>query len=518
MKKTEKRDYQSKIKTIEELAKIVGPRPRNKKVIMCHGTFDIVHPGHIRHLNYASEHGDILVVTLTNDAHINKANFRPYIPDQLRAMNLASLEVVDYVVIDQNATPLENLAILQPDFFAKGYEYNAEGVHPRTKNEMEVIEKFGGEMIFTPGDVVFSSSHIIESEAPNLAKEKLEILFNSEKVTFDDLRNTLAKFKGIKVHVVGDTIVDSYTYCTVVGSGSKTPTMSLKYEHQNDFTGGAAIVAKHLAATGAEVTFSTILGDDTFGKFVLDDLENCGVKTLPIIDKARPTTNKNAFIAGGYRMIKIDKVDNRPISDKVLTQMASQITKTKDIDVVMFSDFRHGIFSKSTIPTLINAIPKNVMKVADSQVASRWGNILDFKGFDLITPNEKEARFALGDQDSVIRPLATNLYQKAECKILILKMGEKGQITHRTGDVDDPRKFFTVDSFAKNVVDAVGSGDALLSYSTLALAATKNEVIASILGAIAAALACEKDGNIPIVPEEVLERINKIEKEMKYQA
>jgi len=99
----------SKIKTVDELAKCIGPRPRAKKVIMCHGTFDIVHPGHIRHLMYAKSKADILVASLTADKHITKANFRPFVPQELRAMNLAALELVDYVVIDRNPTPIENL-------------------------------------------------------------------------------------------------------------------------------------------------------------------------------------------------------------------------------------------------------------------------------------------------------------------------------------------------------------------------------------------------------------------------
>src|SRR6185295_17355096 len=101
-------DYRRKIKTREELKEILGPRPRARSVIMCHGTFDIVHPGHVRHLFYAKEKADILVGSLTCDAHINKANFRPFVPEELRAMNLAALEMVDYVVIDRNATPIEN--------------------------------------------------------------------------------------------------------------------------------------------------------------------------------------------------------------------------------------------------------------------------------------------------------------------------------------------------------------------------------------------------------------------------
>ena len=90
---------------------------------MCHGTFDIVHPGHLRHLMYAKEKADLLIASVTADAHITKAAHRPYVPQELRAANLAALEIVDYVIIDPNATPIENIRALQPDFFAKGYEY-----------------------------------------------------------------------------------------------------------------------------------------------------------------------------------------------------------------------------------------------------------------------------------------------------------------------------------------------------------------------------------------------------------
>ena len=115
--------YKAKIKTTDELVAAIGPRPRKNKVIMCHGTFDLVHPGHIRHLLYAKSKADILVASLTADAHINKANYRPFVPQDLRAINLAALEMVDYVIIDRNPTPLDNIALIQPDYFAKGYEY-----------------------------------------------------------------------------------------------------------------------------------------------------------------------------------------------------------------------------------------------------------------------------------------------------------------------------------------------------------------------------------------------------------
>src|SRR5436190_8927450 len=187
----ERATYDRKIKTCEQLRAILGPFPREKRVIMCHGTFDLVHPGHIRHLIYAKSKADILVTSLTSDQHIAKANYRPFVPQMLRAMNLAALEIVDYVIIDENPTPIENLKFIQPDYFAKGYEYNKSGMHPKTKEEFDALASYGGEILFTPGDIVYSSSHIIESEPPNLAADKLHMLMAAENVTFSDLHEAI---------------------------------------------------------------------------------------------------------------------------------------------------------------------------------------------------------------------------------------------------------------------------------------------------------------------------------------
>lgn len=511
-----KKLFAHKIKTIEEIKASIGERPRNIKVIMCHGTFDVVHPGHIRHMLYAKTKADILIASLTADQHILKGSMRPYVPEDLRAVNLAALEMVDYVLIDHESTPLKNLAALQPDFFAKGYEYTSGTVHPKTQGEIEILDSYGGEMIFTPGDIVYSSSALLELAPPSIAIEKLLVLMRSEGVSFQDLRNAIQSLRGVEVHVIGDTIVDSYTYCSMIGGMTKTPTMSVRFEKKVDYVGGAAVVAKHLRAAGAKVVFSTVLGNDDYKNFVLNDLKNNGVECLPIIDETRPTTNKNAIVAESYRLLKVDTLDNRSISDKITERLKNQI---KDVSsrAIVFSDFRHGVFNKGTIPILASAIPTKVYKVADSQVASRWGNILEFEGFDLITPNEREARFALGDQDSVVRPLAVELYRRARCKTLLLKCGSRGIIVYRSDKVDDYRAFFVVESFADRVVDAVGAGDALLAYATLSMVATKNEVISSILGNLAAGVECEHEGNWLVTPDQVIKKIDVLEKLVNYE-
>ena len=315
-----------KIISVNELIEKVGTFPRTKKVIMAHGCFDIIHPGHVRHLAYAKSKADILVASLTADRHITKGIYRPHVPEQIRAESLAALEMVDYVIIDDNATPYANIETIKPDYFAKGFEY-ADNHHPLTKEDISSVESYGGQMIFTPGDVVYSSTKLLDTHLPNLGVEKLFSLMKRFDITFGGLKDAIQKFKNYKVHVVGDTIVDTYTRTALIGSNAKTPTFSVLYQGHEDYIGGAGIVAEHLRAAGATVQFDT-------GR----------------------TTKKNHIVCGDTRLLKIDTVDNTPMSPRDVDSLAKAI-KNADADCVIFSDFRHGIFHKGNIPVLSASIP-----------------------------------------------------------------------------------------------------------------------------------------------------------------
>ena len=129
--------YKNKIVSKDFLVNL-RKKNKNKKIIMCHGVFDIVHPGHIRHLFYAKEKADILVVSLTADIHIKKGVYRPHVPENLRAINLSAFEVVDFVIIDKNPEPYEILKKFKPDFFAKGFEYLG-SKNKKTDKEVEIL-------------------------------------------------------------------------------------------------------------------------------------------------------------------------------------------------------------------------------------------------------------------------------------------------------------------------------------------------------------------------------------------
>lgn len=495
--------YGFKIVTIGELvaSKSEGIL-ENKSIAMCHGVFDIVHPGHVRHLAYAREKADVLVVSVTSDKHITKGQYRPHVPARLRALNLAAFDAVDFVVIDTNPNCLENLEVLKPDIFAKGFEYS-EPLPKATQQERAVIESYGGRMLFTPGDVVYSSSQLLRFDAPELCLEKMELALAEVGSTVDDLYKALACSRSPEFHVVGDAIVDSYSRTTLIGGQTKTPTFSVKLDSRDDYVGGAGVVCKHLKAAGANVRFTTLLGEDSLGSMVLADLAAQGINVDPVVDPMRPTTNKNAFIADGYRLLKVDVVDNRPIVGAVLEGFCDSI-RSSSAEAVIFSDFRHGIFAKNSVSDLVGSIPEGAVKIADSQVASRWGNITDFKGFDLVTPNEREARFSLADQDSSVGVLAEKIRTACDAKFVALKLGSRGMIGLGA------QSYFSLDSFCDAPVDPVGAGDAFLAHCSASLTRGYSFEIASIIGSLAAACACQFDGNKAVTRDQIQEALDSI--------
>jgi len=195
--------YGKKIVDLDDLVSHLPWGERVKKVILCHGVFDLVHPGHVRHLVYAKSKADVLVVSITSDGYINKGQYRPHIPQQIRALNLAAFEMVDFVLIDDNPTPIEIIEKLKPDFLAKGFEYG-ELSNEKTVLEQETLLKYGGKIIFTPGDVVYSSSSIINSEKETFGRQNLGLILEAEKMDIRAIIESVETKSMPKVLVVGE--------------------------------------------------------------------------------------------------------------------------------------------------------------------------------------------------------------------------------------------------------------------------------------------------------------------------
>lgn len=152
----------NKILTIEELAKRVAAlKAAGKKVIHCHGCFDLMHPGHIKYFQAAKEMGDILIVTISPDIYVDKGPGRPVFNQQLRAESIAALECVDHIAINQWPTAEETIRMIRPDIYVKGQEFEKlEDKTGKLQKEYAVIKEVGAEIGFTH-EIVFSSTKIL---------------------------------------------------------------------------------------------------------------------------------------------------------------------------------------------------------------------------------------------------------------------------------------------------------------------------------------------------------------------
>ena len=229
-----------------------------------------------------------------------------------------------------------------------------------------------------------------------------------------------------------------------------------------------------------------MINKDKLGNLAKKILKKYNVNLNPIHEYDRPTTEKSIYISKDHNLLKVNNVSNQPISNTSLDKIKK--IKKNNYDILVIADYRHGIFNNQSCKEIIKSISKKAFKAADSQVASRWGNILDFKGFDLITPTEQEARYSLFEQDLTIRTLADKLMKNSKSKNIILKIGERGLIAL----ANNKPEYITLDPFVENLQDANGAGDALLAYSSASLFKEKSLIMASIIGIIAASCKCEK--------------------------
>ena len=170
-----------KVQSLDNLQKIVEQlKKEGKKIVHCHGCFDIVHYGHVRHFMSAKEQGDILIVTVTQDKFVRKGPGRPYFSEDIRMHMISSLQCVDYVALNQWETAVEIIKILKPDVYVKGKEVvengnvdmvqGENGKISNIKAEEEAVLSVGGRLHFTE-EITFSSTRIINQITENVPDE-----------------------------------------------------------------------------------------------------------------------------------------------------------------------------------------------------------------------------------------------------------------------------------------------------------------------------------------------------------
>jgi rfaE bifunctional protein kinase chain/domain/rfaE bifunctional protein nucleotidyltransferase chain/domain len=509
-------------KKIVSLAQLLAlrheARAAGRAVVHCHGCFDIVHPGHIHHLQLAKSYGDLLVVSVSADSQVSKGVNRPLVPDDLRAESLAALECVDFVHVNPEPTAVDLLEQLRPDVYVKGkeYEHNRD---PRFLAERETVTRHGGRVICSSGDVIFSSTALIgQMDAGDfLHQEKLRRLRERCHLHTASMHALIHRFRGQRVLVIGDYILDRYHFCEATGIAGESPMMSLRSLETKDYDGGAAVIALHLAGLGANPTLLTTLADHAAGP-ERQRLAAAGVDVLAH-PRGRANVCKHRYLVDQTKMMKVDEGQAASLDSRSEKTLADWILDAADgAAAVIFADFGYGTLTGGLIDRVLADLRCRVPVIA-ADVSGRQSNLLRFKDADLLCPTEREVRETLHDFTNSLPATVWNLLHATQARGAIVTLGKQGLITFDKNSAsaagtnpDDIRlRSEYIPALSRFAIDPLGCGDALLATATLTLAAGGSLTSAAFLGSLAAAAHAQLLGNAPLSTDRLLDRLQSLE-------
>jgi len=482
-------DPKNKIFSIEALAtKAIELKKNKQKIILCHGTFDLMHGGHIKYLQKAKSKGDLLFVTVTADEYVNKGPGRPVFNDSLRAENLAALACVDFVGINYELTAVDMLKKICPDLYVKGSEYQKpeEDITGNIQKEIDAVREGGGDIFYT-NEITFSSSSLINDHFDVFAPEtKTFLLEFKQKYSDKEIQDQIGSLLDLNVLVIGDIIIDQYHYVSPLGQTGKGNVLAVQYENEEQFAGGSIAVANHTAQFVNNVTLLSALGDrDSHEDYIRSKLEK-NVAPVFTYFKDAPTLTKRRFVDGDltklfevyfYRDEPSFKDDGKFVEKWLCDHVA-------EYDLVLVADFGNGFIS----PNMREIICSRAKFLAiNTQINS--GNrgyhvITNYKRANYISLNEPEIRLATHNRHDSLEHVASEVTKILGAKHCAVTRGTKGVVMFDA----DKKSFYRVPALSSRVVDRIGAGDAFLSLSAICLAGGLDSQIANFVGSVAAAM------------------------------
>lgn len=487
---------------LEQLAhKLSELKAQGKRIVLCHGVFDLLHIGHIRYLRGAKALGDVLVVTCSPDKFVDKGPGRPAFSETLRVEALASLDCVDYAAINQWPTAEETLRLLRPHVYAKGSEFkNLEDATGKIGREAAVVAEIGAQLEFI-SDIVFSSSHLINQYLSNFSescKEYLDIFRKQHNLA--EMTDYLDRLQDITVLLVGDAIIDEYCYCSSLGASSKDPVLALLHQGRDSFAGGAAAVANHLAQHVKKVIFCTVLGDDNKEEYFRSNLAP-NVELHTVIRPNAPTVCKSRIVDGYsfqkhleiYHMAKGNLPDD--VAHELETLVESFIPQA---DMVLAADFGNGCIMLPLAQRLAAQAPWLAVNAQANAGNRGLHTISRYPRVDFASLAGHELTLEFRNSSLSSADMMWELRQKLSAQCILLTEGRNGCAVLTQDD------FQRAPSFAANVVDRVGAGDALFSLTSLCAYKNMPTDVIAFLGNIAGSLAVETIGNAKAVGKQAI--------------
>ncbi len=487
-----------KVKRISDLSKIISRlKKEGKKIIHCHGVFDLIHPGHIRYFEEAKKRGDIVVVTITADVFVKKGPGRPIFHERLRAEFLSSISFVDYVSIDRSESAVAAIMAIKPDVYLKGPDYRGirkdTSIYKRLLEEEEAVKKVGGKLEFTD-DIVFSSTKLINSYIDVYPARTRRYLENLRRdYTTDDVVDWMRKLEDIKILIIGDAIIDQYHYSKPVGKSSKEPVIVNKFLSEESYLGGALATANHVVSLSKRISLISLLGEkNSFQSFIEKRLKR-PIRHTFFIRSGTHTVIKRRFvdIDTKQKLFQVSYIDDDEIEGK-LERSIKKLLKQELLkyDMVIVNDFGHGFLTEALVKTICKYGKYIALNVQANSANYGFNVITKYPRAHYVCIDEQEMRLAMHDKYGDIEDLIRRIYKKMKCQVIIVTRGYNGAISYTEKD-----GFMLSPALTQRVIDRVGAGDALFAITSPGVYSQMPVELVSFLGNIAGALQVQVIGN-----------------------
>ena len=491
---------QNKILNDKNIKSILAKIKKNKKkIVLCHGTFDLLHLGHIEHLKEASNLGDILIISVTSDNFVNKGPGRPINKIINRLKFLESLDAVDYVIESNSTTAIKSLKIIKPDVYCKGPDYkeHKDDITGKIKDEVITAKKINCKVSYTSG-LTMSSSKIINEHFNNLDESQMKFVNKLKKVTsFEKISNHFELMKKLKILVIGEIIIDEYIFCQAIGKSGKESVLVIQPKKNETYLGGICQIANNLSTFSNNVTLLSITGNSKKKNTFINKNLNKKIKTEFFIDSSFQDIIKSRYIdiINQNKLLGVYKLEDNPLSLNIENKILKKLNKIiKSFDIVVLGDYGHGLITKK-ISKLITLKSKKLF--LNSQINSSnigYQSLKKYSNFYSLVINESELRHEFRDKTTNRDKLALQMIKQLKINNIIVTSGKEGAILFKKNSFK-----LQVPAFAMKVVDKVGSGDTMLSLISLCEASKMNNEEIMFISSLGAAQSVESIGNSELV-------------------
>jgi len=487
-------EVESKVLDFNEADATLNAIKTNKVIVQCHGVFDLLHIGHIRHFNAAKKLGDLLVVSITPDRFVNKGPGRPFFPERLRAEAIAALDSVDYVFINESPTAVEAIAIVKPNLYVKGSEYKVSenDITGKILDEESAVKLVGGKIAFTD-DITFSSSNLINKYFPSFSDEVTEYLkgFRS-RYRAEDVLKYLIGSKDLSVLVIGEAIIDEYNFCDAMGKAGKEPVLAVKHVKMERYAGGILAIANHLSNFCRKVSCITYLGENgDYESFVRERMKD-NVELQILYKKNSPTLVKRRYIEeySGQKLFEIYEMNDEALSNEQNNDILKMIGESaSEYDLVIVADYGHGLLEQKAVQLISDSAKFLAVNTQANAGNHGFNCITKYPVADYVCIAHRELELTFRQRGKA--PIDHMHQLSQDYKNIMVTTGKKGSLTHKR-NVSETAE---VPAFAYEIKDRVGAGDSVLAITSLCMAQGASAEIVGFIGNVVGAEAVGIMGN-----------------------